>query len=505
MDSGKYLILCCCLLCVKGHEFYSSTDKIASLAEVEEELLDMFSDFIQTEEEILEELARVYCDLKLLFSGQMEYELSNPVASYKLMSRMTEQWRPILTYIKKRLAQDDLYVEDEDEDEEFYHLPRQVDIDGAARGIIRLQDMYKLHPQDITKDPQTGREILLNPDESFHLGKMACDLQQYQHAFLWFQQSLSQISAGQEAMVKKIHLLQHLVHAAYLYGDMPHAVDYSQRIWRLDPTNVYANLDMTIFSQNSYPDILTLNSTPGSRYEALCRGEAASALFQNRKSRPLSCRHHVDGGNRRLSYAPVWVEEEWDEPSIIRYHDVLSESEMEILKSVARPLLERSMITGWGEGVVSHTRVSQNAWLYDEDDPVVSRVTQRLSCLTGLDMKSSEPLQVLNYGIGGQFEPHYDAGTTKSSESGQRIASIIIYLSDVRGGGATVFPEVGVSLKPLKGSAVLWYNLLQNGDLSDLSLHAGCPVWHGSKWVAIKWVHERGQEFRRPCSLSKTE
>jgi len=27
-----------------------------------------------------------------------------------------------------------------------------------------------------------------------------------------------------------------------------------------------------------------------------------------------------------------------------------------------------------------------------------------------------------------------------------------------------------------------------------------CPVLIGNKWVANKWIHERGQEFRRPCS-----
>jgi len=29
----------------------------------------------------------------------------------------------------------------------------------------------------------------------------------------------------------------------------------------------------------------------------------------------------------------------------------------------------------------------------------------------------------------------------------------------------------------------------------------GCPVLIGNKWIANKWIHERGQEFRRPCSL----
>lgn len=34
------------------------------------------------------------------------------------------------------------------------------------------------------------------------------------------------------------------------------------------------------------------------------------------------------------------------------------------------------------------------------------------------------------------------------------------------------------------------------------TLHAGCPVLSGQKWVANKWIHESDQEFTRPCPLA---
>ncbi|XP_051721063.1 prolyl 4-hydroxylase subunit alpha-1-like isoform X4 [Ctenopharyngodon idella] len=108
---------------------------------------------------------------------------------------------------------------------------------------------------------------------------------------------------------------------------------------------------------------------------------------------------------------------------------------------------------------------------------------------------------VQNYGIGGRYEPHYDAWDNEN----ERIATFLIYMSDVEIGGTTVFPKVGVALQPEKGSAVFWYNLHKSGTVDLKTEHAGCPVLMGNKWVANKWIHEYGQVFRRPCSLSDRE
>lgn len=43
-------------------------------------------------------------------------------------------------------------------------------------------------------------------------------------------------------------------------------------------------------------------------------------------------------------------------------------------------------------------------------------------------------------------------------------------------------------MKPVKGDAVLFYNLKPDAVPDPLSLHASCPVIKGKKWVATKWV-----------------
>ena len=43
--------------------------------------------------------------------------------------------------------------------------------------------------------------------------------------------------------------------------------------------------------------------------------------------------------------------------------------------------------------------------------------------------------------------------------------------------------------------------LFRNGTGDEATMHAGCPVLIGSKWIANQWFRERGQEHARKCDL----
>ncbi|MFD2273907.1 2OG-Fe(II) oxygenase [Undibacterium arcticum] len=74
---------------------------------------------------------------------------------------------------------------------------------------------------------------------------------------------------------------------------------------------------------------------------------------------------------------------------------------------------------------------------------------------------NGEGLQILNYQIGGEYKPHYDyfppdqpGSAQHIAIGGQRVATLIIYLNEVEEGGATIFPELGLTVTPVQGSAV---------------------------------------------------
>lgn len=70
-------------------------------------------------------------------------------------------------------------------------------------------------------------------------------------------------------------------------------------------------------------------------------------------------------------------------------------------------------------------------------------------------------------------------------------------------GGSTVFPALGLQVKPVDRSAVFWYNLLPDTKPDERMIHAACPVILGSKWVSNKWIRSKGQVFYKPCPPKK--
>lgn len=51
-----------------------------------------------------------------------------------------------------------------------------------------------------------------------------------------------------------------------------------------------------------------------------------------------------------------------------------------------------------------------SGWLSPGDDSLgyVAQIDNRIEAISGLTMSTAEQLQVVNYGIGGHYEPHYD-------------------------------------------------------------------------------------------------
>ena len=97
----------------------------------------------------------------------------------------------------------------------------------------------------------------------------------------------------------------------------------------------------------------------------------------------------------------------------------------------------------------ANSRVSQSAFLKANNQVETKKLQNRAAAVSGLDMNYAEHLQVLNYGMGGHYEPHFDHTTEGQPPfkfgNGNRIATMLFYLNDVTAGGATVFTHAQVT------------------------------------------------------------
>jgi prolyl 4-hydroxylase len=189
-----------------------------------------------------------------------------------------------------------------------------------------------------------------------------------------------------------------------------------------------------------------------------------------------------------------------EKPVIAALAGVVTPEECAQLVEMARPRIEPSTVADpeTGKDVVTDRRTSLGMFFRPMENDLVSRLDRRFSEVAGLPVENGEGLQILYYPVGAQFPPHFDflrpsstANRQSIARSGQRVSTLIAYLNDVGDGGETAFPRAGWTVYPKRGSAVYFEYCNGRGQVDLRTLHAGCPVIHGEKWIATKWMRER--------------
>uniref|UniRef100_A0A8C9CCX8 Prolyl 4-hydroxylase subunit alpha-1 n=1 Tax=Phocoena sinus TaxID=42100 RepID=A0A8C9CCX8_PHOSS len=479
--------------------FFTSIGQMTDLIRTEKDLVTSLKDYIKAEEDKLEQIKKWAEKLDQLTSTATkdpEGFVGHPVNAFKLMKRLNTEWSELENLVLKDMS--DGFISNLTIQRQYF--PNDEDQVGAAKALLRLQDTYNLDTDTISKGdlPGVKHKSFLTVEDCFEL----------------------------VSTIDKVSVLDYLSYAVYQQGDLDKALLLTKKLLELDPEHQRANGNLKYFeyimakekdanksASDDQSDQKSHRRKKGfaadylperQKYEMLCRGEGIK--MTPRRQKKLFCRYHDGNRNPKFILAPAKQEDEWDKPRIIRFHDIISDAEIEIVKDLAKPRLRRATISNpiTGDLETVHYRISKSAWLSGYENPVVSRINMRIQDLTGLDVSTAEELQVANYGVGGQYEPHFDFARKdepdafKELGTGNRIATWLFYMSDVSAGGATVFPEVGASVWPKKGTAVFWYNLFASGEGDYSTRHAACPVLVGNKWVSNKWLHERGQEFRRP-------
>lgn len=216
-----------------------------------------------------------------------------------------------------------------------------------------------------------------------------------------------------------------------------------------------------------------------------------SAAFRNR----LGEGHELDAGDRT-----VRVLTRIARPALAVLDGVLSAEECRAFREIAAQRLRRSAVVDrdHGRNAVMDIRTSDGAYFQRAENDLVALIDRRVSALMQLPEEHGEGLQVMRYGVGGEYQPHFDYFDPADKGSlphlkagGQRVSTLIMYLNDVEAGGETVFPRIDFSYVPKEGQGLYFEYDTPGGGLDPLTLHGGAPVARGEKWIVTKWMRER--------------
>ena len=123
----------------------------------------------------------------------------------------------------------------------------------------------------------------------------------------------------------------------------------------------------------------------------------------------------------------------------------------------------------------------------------VQTVQKRAAELLNWPLHQCEALQIQRYLPGDQYKPHYDYFQPGAddfeqivSRSGQRIATLIMYLNTPEQGGDTYFWNLGIKIKARKGSALFFS--YPDANTRSGTFHGGDMVMAGEKWIATQWL-----------------
>ncbi len=113
-------------------------------------------------------------------------------------------------------------------------------------------------------------------------------------------------------------------------------------------------------------------------------------------------------------------------------------------------------------------------------------------------INNTERIQFTRYDDGEYFKPHRDFHNQDPNNpvvQNDRIATVIVYITDDYVGGETSFPDLDITIYPKKGQ-MLYFTYYPSAPIESRlhTMHEGKTVIRGTKIIATQWFLEGKNE-----------
>ncbi|KAH8315719.1 hypothetical protein KR059_012646, partial [Drosophila kikkawai] len=384
---------------------------------------------------------------------------NNRLIGFKLLRHLHNDWPEYLKFMNIKLGTKEM----EFSQKQLRVLPTSDDFTDALTAIYRLQTVYDLDAADMARGILDGKEYKVKPwgtDECLIFGLMYQTVKHYDLSENWLQLALfyyseySHQKQNDVTLWKYHNMLEYMVEAHKGMGNYLEAKQYALKFLAIQPNNSYmlSQLPKLDYLHENPIDITQVDKD-FQHQKTLC-----TKKYKN-NSDDLLC--YYANWSPFLLLAPIKVEQLSREIYLNIYPDFISEKEIDILKTTSKDNLQRIEGLSW----------NCSCTVAELSNDIVRNINQRIMDITGMKLDNNNVLQVINYGMAGNYNPD---DTEKSSNDHK--GNVLIYLSDAEQGGETVFDSLELKIKPIKGSMLIWGN--QKGTV----FHHQCPLLKGNMW-----------------------
>ena len=356
--------------------FTSSTD-LQGLIATETELVNKLNQYIYQESSRLEKLRKAMKHFETIRDSAVNGEeyVGNPINSFRLIKSLTSDWKSLQNHLDGTAGEKLFQNLTELRDNEGLRWPSDEDLNGAAVGLMRLQDTYRLDTDSLARGVLNGQQYspTLSAQDCFELGRQAYNNGDYFHTNIWMDQAMKLFHEETEKTIGQSDILEYLAFASYMSGNIRRALKLTNQMLDMEPEhprgwgNKQYYEDMLAKKGATYvkkgedglgdaDEKVNILKERRKReeelgeervhYEQLCRGE--EFITEQQKSQ-LFCSYNF-GKHHFLTIGPLKEEEVFLNPRIVLFHDFLTESEISTIKSMATPRFKRATVQNYLTG-----------------------------------------------------------------------------------------------------------------------------------------------------------
>ena len=183
-------------------------------------------------------------------------------------------------------------------------------------------------------------------------------------------------------------------------------------------------------------------------------------------------------------------------PRVRLLKQFVTDEEAEEILRISQSLFHRSPVRSVAQDRRTSSTATLGGGIMGGSNWAVKRIRERISAFSGYADHMLEPLQVVRYHAGEKYEPHHDLfDLCDFPQKPRRHLTFLIYLNAMAegDGGETTFPRLHLSIRPEKGMALVFNDVLDNGMDDERTEHSGTPpVREGAVKYAINcWVRAK--------------